>query len=206
MNRSAPAGDWTIVVSDDGTEDSDEVLVLRAQLGDRAALAALITRWDQPIRTFCRYQAVHRQTTDDLVQDTWVAVLRSLAGLRQADRFRPWLFTIARRTAADHLRRHYRRPPSRGHDISDEDSPDSTTIDDMADAEIDRQLVVDLIGRLADREREVVALHYLLDIDIAETAVIVGVPAGTVKSRLARARRQMAAATIDHRDLPEGTR
>ncbi len=170
---------------------TDEVLVLRAQLGDRAALTELIERWQQPVWQFLHHHALDPAVADDLAQDTWLAVLRSLAGLRQPERFRPWLFTIARRAATDRLRRRYRRPPGPVADPGDGDAGPPLDDRDVAEQVADRELIRAYLDRLDVRERLAVSLHYLNDLSIADTAAVLAVPEGTVKSRLARARRQL---------------
>lgn len=67
--------------------------VLQAQRRDRAALAELVHRHESEVTRFLRHpDPAH---ADDLAQNTWLRVLRRLAGLRDPSRFRPWLFTIA---------------------------------------------------------------------------------------------------------------
>ena len=173
------------------TDTSDEVLVLRAQLGEREALTELIERWHGPVWRFLHHATLDREVADDLAQDVWLAALRSLAGLRQPDRFRPWLFTIARRTVTDRLRGRYRRPPPEplGHDLTDLGDTDAGG---FVDRIVDRDLVAGRIAELEPRDRHAVSLHYLADFSVADTAEILGVPVGTVKSRLARARRLLA--------------
>lgn len=168
---------------------TDEILVLRSQLGDRVALTELIERWRTPIWTFLYHQTQSHQSADDLAQETWLAVLRNLGGLQRPDRFRSWLFTIARRSATDQLRRRYRRPTSA---LPTDDQTASVEAEDPADLAIDRRFVSELITHLHERDRAAVFLYYLQDCTLGETAQILDIPPGTVKSRLARARAQLA--------------
>ena len=89
----------------------DEWLVLRCQLGEREAFDPLIAKW-HPL--LWRYSV--RLTNDvdaaaDVVQEVWLRVLRGLPALRDAARFRAWLFGIARRVLMDRLRVRYAEPP-----------------------------------------------------------------------------------------------
>jgi RNA polymerase sigma-70 factor (ECF subfamily) len=110
-------------------------------------------------------------------------VLRGIASLREPARVRPWLFGIARRVAMDRLRRQYVR-------AADTDA----VLDDIAAPEADATLESDLatleskLETLPLRERETLALFYLRELSIEEIAALLAVPAGTVKSRLFRAR------------------
>jgi RNA polymerase sigma-70 factor (ECF subfamily) len=162
---------------------ADELLAIRCQLGERAAFAELIERWHEPLWRYLRRMADADQTADDLVQDTWVRVLRGIAGLRDATRLRPWLFGIARRMAMDRLRARYARP-----------SADERELEELAAPETDVTLESDLaalesgLAALPARERETLALYYLRELSIEQIAALLEVPAGTIKSRLFRAR------------------
>lgn len=162
---------------------ADELLAIRCQLGERAAFADLIDRWHEPLWRYLRRLADSNQTADDLVQDTWVRVLRGIAGLRDATRLRPWLFGIARRNAMDRLRAQYTRP-------TDGDA----ALENLAAPEVDASLEADLaalesgLETLPARERETLALFYLRELSIDQIATLLEVPPGTIKSRLFRAR------------------
>jgi len=162
---------------------ADELLAIRCQLGERAAFAELIGRWHEPLWRYLRRLANSDQAADDLVQDTWVRVLRGIAGLRDAARIRPWLFGIARRIAMDRLRMHYARPAA-----------DEGALEELASPEIDAELEADLavlesrLATLPVRERETLALFYLRELSLEQIATLLDIPAGTVKSRLFRAR------------------
>jgi RNA polymerase sigma factor (sigma-70 family) len=87
---------------------TDELLVVRAQLGERAALAELVARWQAPVWTYVR-RMLDAGRADDVSQEIWLAVIRGLPRLREPARFAPWLFTIARRSVVERLRSQYAR-------------------------------------------------------------------------------------------------
>ncbi|MDY7102492.1 MAG: RNA polymerase sigma factor [Actinomycetota bacterium] len=174
-------------------EPTDTELVLRGQLGDRAALGALVARWHEPVHGLLRQLVLDDHAADDLTQEVWLEAMRSLAGLREPERLRPWLFTIARRRAVDRLRRRYRRP-ERVEAPDELPEPPGVDAGDPAGAVVDRTYVTGLLGELEPDLRIAVALVHLQGCSVAEAAEIVGVPEGTVKSRLHRARRRLAAA------------
>ncbi|GGS70356.1 RNA polymerase sigma factor [Nonomuraea spiralis] len=159
---------------------TDELLVVRAQLGERAAIAELVHRWHTPVRTYAR-RMLDAERADDVTQEIWVAVVRGLPRLRTPGRFAPWLFTIARRAVTDRLRGEYARAESAG-------GPEPVT-DDPVEAVVDRAGLISALSALPLPEREILVLHYLEDLPVEECAQICGIPAGTVKSRLSRARR-----------------
>ncbi|WP_236029664.1 RNA polymerase sigma factor [Paractinoplanes lichenicola] len=169
---------------------SDELLVVRCQLGERDAFAELVREW---------HGAVERYVTrmlgrgdDDVVQEVWLAVVKGLPRLREPERFAPWLFTIARRAVMNRLREAYaptaepldQPQPTSGRGISTPvwEPPASEAV-------VDREAMAGALAALPAREREVLLLFYLEDLPLDACAQICGVPVGTIKSRLHRARR-----------------
>ncbi|KAB8182551.1 RNA polymerase sigma factor [Microbispora catharanthi] len=164
---------------------TDELLVVRAQLGERAALAELLARWRMPVWTYVR-RMLDGERADDVTQEIWLAVVRGLPRLREPGRFAPWLFTIARRSVTDRLRGEYawaQETSGLG------DMVGEGIAEDPAEAMVDRAALVNVLSDLPVPEREILVLFYLEDLPIEECAYICQIPAGTVKSRLNRARR-----------------
>ena len=176
---------------------TDPLLAIRCQLGERGAFDALIARWHAPLWRYLKRMADTEDATADLMQDTWLRVLRGIHSLRDPERLRPWLFGIARRVAMDRLRFAYSRR-----------TDDATVLEEISAPDPDADLAADLASleshmeTLPVRERETLALFYLREFTIDEMAALLGVPPGTVKSRLFRAREllrqkfQQAGATI----------
>ena len=160
---------------------TDELLVVRAQLGERAALAELVARWRTPVWTYVR-RMLDAERADDVSQEIWLAVVRGLPRLREPARFAPWLFTIARRSVTDRLRGQYARE-----EVAVDEEPAGA--DDPVAAVVDRAELVAALAGLPLPEREILVLYYLEDLPVEDCAQICGIPAGTVKSRLSRARR-----------------
>ncbi|TMR20764.1 sigma-70 family RNA polymerase sigma factor [Nonomuraea turkmeniaca] len=158
---------------------TDELLVVRAQLGERAAVAELVARWQAPVWTYVR-RMLDAGRADDVTQEIWLAVIRGLPRLREPGRFAPWLFTIARRSVTDRLRSEYAEETAELGDLA---------VDDPVEAMVDRADLVSALSGLPVLEREILVLFYLEDLSVEDCAQICQVPVGTVKSRLNRARR-----------------
>jgi RNA polymerase sigma factor (sigma-70 family) len=160
---------------------TDELLVVRAQLGERAALADLVARWRVPVWRYVQ-RMLDADRADDVTQEIWLAVVRGLPRLREPARFTPWLFAIARRSVVDRLRTEYAR---------EQETPvrDDMPVEDPGEAVAVRAELVGALASLPVLEREILVLHYLEDLSVQDCAQICQVPAGTVKSRLNRARR-----------------
>jgi len=156
---------------------SDELIVVRCQLGEREAFAELVGVWHGRVERYVGRML--GRADDDVVQEVWLAVVKGLPRLRQPDRFGPWLFAIARRAVMNRLRDAYASPEP----PPIEDGPDE------AAAVVDRELVAGALSALPPREREVLLLFHLEDLSLDTCAQICAVPVGTIKSRLNRGRR-----------------
>jgi len=119
----------------------------------------------------------------DVVQEVWLRVVRGLTTLRDAARFRAWLFGIARRVLMDRLRARYAEPAIEPVELEEIEHP---AADDRAE---DLSRLQAELHRLPLLEREVLVLFYLRELSLNDIAAIAAIPVGTVKSRLFRARR-----------------
>lgn len=131
----------------------------------------------------------------ELVQETWLRVLRGMPGLRDPARLRPWLFGIARRVFMDRLRTRYvtddATSPASDVDIAGSEVIDESAAIDTSGLAQEIEALRDELGELPLTERETLTLFYLRELSLAEVADIQAVPVGTVKSRLNRARRML---------------
>jgi RNA polymerase sigma-70 factor (ECF subfamily) len=155
-------------------------LALAAGDGDRVALAAFVRRTQPDVWRLCRHLAGPAHA-DDLTQDVYVRALRALPAFRGDASARTWLLTIARRTVADAIRREQRR--RRLVPRSPAPFPDHAG----------RVALEALLAPLDADRREAFVLTQLLGLSYAEAADVAGVPVGTVRSRVARARAELAA-------------
>ncbi|MFZ0491686.1 MAG: sigma-70 family RNA polymerase sigma factor [Acidimicrobiia bacterium] len=171
---------------------SETLIVIRCQLGERDAFRDLVDTWQRPLSGFVTRMCDDPATVDDIVQSIWLKVVRGLPRLRDPAGFPAWIFSIARRCVIDRYRRH------------DPVEPLDETVDEAFDDLDDRLAAGEIAGAVAGlppAEREVVELHYLVDLSIADIAQVVGAPEGTVKSRLSRARRMLAPALTHLRGI-----
>jgi RNA polymerase sigma-70 factor (ECF subfamily) len=169
----------------------DELLAIRCQLGEPAAFDDLINRWHMPLWSFVRRLVGEDDAAREIFQDVWVRVIRGIPRLRDGSKLRAWLFGIARRTLMDRLRHEYARSPMLDIDV-DEIAADASTPDDSEDL----QQLESALAELPIIEREVLTLFYLHELSVNEVAEALKVPAGTIKSRLFRAKRLLRQAMI----------
>ncbi len=166
----------------------DEMLVLAAQAGRADALAELARRWHPRL-----LRAAWRLTRDvdgahESVQEAWLAIARGLGRLDDPARFGAWVLTIVRRRCADWIRTR-RRWRSRESAIPEgsTEKPATTLPQDA------RARAREALGRLDPDRRALLALFYLEGFSIEEIAGTLGIPPGTVKSRLFHARERLRA-------------
>ena len=169
--------------ADATAKKEDELLVVRCQLGERAAFEELIQRWHPPLWGYLRRVAGNDDAARDVIQDVWVRVLRGIGRLREGSRLRPWLFGIGRRVLMDRLRHQYASRIDDSFDVSE-------LAGDVENDDLEQEIAAmeHELARLPVTEREVLTLFYLRELSLAEVSEVLGVPVGTVKSRLFRAR------------------
>ena len=143
---------------------ADELLVLRCQLGERPAFEALVARWAHPVQRHLLRVTGDPDAADELTQEVWLRVVQGIGRLREAARFRSWLFGIAHRVLMDRLRLRYGTAVDANADpalIADAQS------DPAGDHESAARDVARGLDRLPSLEREVLTLFYLDDLSLA---------------------------------------
>lgn len=163
--------------------DERTQLLLAAREGDRVAFAAFVRQTQADVWRFCA-SLVDLDSADDLTQEVYVRAMRAVEAFRGESSARTWLMTITRRTCADAIRRRQRQRRLR-----DRLTPPPPVEDDHASIELD-----DLLVTLDADRREAFVLTQVLGYRYAEAARIVGVPVGTVRSRVSRAREDLVRA------------
>ena len=166
-----------------------ELLVVRCRLGRRDALEELVRIWEKRLFYYIRRLVDDEQEAWQILQETWVEVLRGIKKLREPRKLPAWLYRIARNTAISHLRTKYRR------EALLEQSPSPGNIENGADnlAFEDAEQVHYGLGRISLHHREVLTLFFLQDLSIEEIAGVLEIPLGTVKSRLNYAKQALRA-------------
>ena len=180
-------------------------MVAAAQAGDRSALDALLRRHYDRVHAVCRRIAGSNRDADDAAQEAMIGIVRGLAKFDGRSAFSTWAYRIATNAALDELRRRGRRPAL--HAVVDEGPAASDFADPNAerqvDAVVDRAALDAALAGLADDFRVAVVLRDVADLDYAEIAEVLKVPVGTVKSRIARGRAQLAE-SLGNRDTLGG--
>jgi RNA polymerase sigma-70 factor (ECF subfamily) len=167
-----------------------ELLALRCRRGERGAVEELIRTWEGRLFYFIRRLVPREEDAWDALQETWMKAVRGIGKLQRPERLAPWLYSIARASAMDRLRAVY---------AAEREEPVECEVLEQFPEERepefeDAERVHRGLGRISLPHREVLTLHFLEDFSIEEIAGILGVSAGTVKSRLHYAKRSLRAA------------
>ena len=170
----------------------DKYLVTFSRLGDRGAQEQLVIRYQKKFLGHAYRLLGDTEQARDAVQDGWLDILRGLPKLQDDGAFPAWAFRIITRKCARHI------TGSQKHRVvlqtmSDEPGPDHMGEDEIERA-ADRKPLHEALAKLPTEHRGAVALFYLEDMSVAEVAVALDIPAGTVKSRLMNARKKLRAA------------
>lgn len=174
--------------------DDDRSLVRAAQAGDRQALEQLLRAHQPRIYAICRRITGNEADALDATQEALISLVRGLARFDGRSAFSTWAYRVATNRCLDELRRRSRRPvvglDERGGEVVDHADPRAT---DPADAAADGLEVDAALATLAPEFRAAVVLRDLCQLDYAEIAEVLEIPPGTVRSRIARGRAQLAA-------------
>ena len=183
------------LVTSDGLRSDEELRAAIRRTGDRELFAQLVHRYERELFSYLRRYMGDAESAEDVFQTTFLQVYLKRDQYEEGRSFRPWLYAVATNQAIDaqRARRRHRMPSldwaGRGDEgevgklvdllISSADEPGA-----QLDAGERKVLVREAVDQLPDVLRMAVNLVYYQDLKYREAAEILGVPVGTVKSRL----------------------
>ena len=172
-------------------EGDDRELVERFARGESGAFDTIVKRYEQRVYAIALRMTGNAEDARDTMQDVFVSALRALRSFRGDAQLSTWIHRVAVNASLDVLRkraRHAARPlEEAGEQPSDDIAPDDAAARAARAAEVRRAL-----HHVSEEHRAVLVLHDLQDLDYTQTAAALDIPVGTVKSRLHRARLEMA--------------
>jgi len=163
--------------ADSDTEDTADVR--RVLAGETSAFAGIVRRWQSRLVNLAWRFSRDRTAAEDMAQDAFVSAFRGLRTFRGESSFSTWLTAIALNSYRSWLRD---RPPAR---LADWRPPPTADVEDRERASV----VQHAVARLPPRYRDPIVLFYFQEMDLAETARVLGLREGTVKARLHRGRK-----------------
>ena len=167
----------------------NDYLVVAAQCGDSAALDHIVRRWHRRFVAHAWRLTGRKDVAEDVAQSAWVEIVRGLPKLRHERAFRVWAYRIVTRQASKRV----------GQIVAERAAVDVLTADaETADYEtepegIEAGRVHRAVAMLSPSHRAAVALHYFEGLSVAEVAVALDTPPGTIKTRLMHARNNLRA-------------
>lgn len=175
----------------------DTLLAFKAADGSDSAFETLVRKYEKPVST-CVYSIVgNSEDVLDVSQETFLKVYKSISSFKGDSEFSTWLYRIAKNTALDFVRRRKQTSVSidssgeenEGFDIPDEStyaSPEKSVLQNER-----KRILYSALEKLSDEHREIIILRDLNDYSYEDIASKLEIEAGTVKSRLFRAREQL---------------
>jgi len=181
---------------------TDSELVASALKGSQDAFRELVVRFERPVYSLIARMVQDPATAEDLAQESFVKAYRSLRSYDPSRKLSSWLFKIAHNTTIDHLRRNAPETVSLEAPPDHEDGRGGLaavladgSVEDPAAAAERRDMARSLeraIARLRPEYRESVVLFYIEGASYQEICEVTGLPLGTVKTNLHRARKELA--------------
>ena len=175
----------------------DTQVLQRIASGDREALAELYSRYQQHLFRYLLQLTPDYGLAEEMLQDTFVAIWKSARTFEGRSTVLTWLISIARRQAHNAMRRHRLPTVDEGNLeelVSTEPEPEDFTL-----ASIARDELSVAFKQLAPIHREIIVLIFIEELSYPEVANVLGIPVGTVKSRLSNAKR-MLRTLLDQRE------
>jgi len=159
---------------------TDEELARGIQRGDAEALSTLVERHQHALIGFLFRMGSDRRLAEDLVQEAFLRVLRSIHAYQYPRPFKPWLYAIASNLARDY----FKSADTRYTEVMPEDVEIPYYPEDAVMEADEVEHVTVALSRLPTHQREAVVLRYYNDLSLNEIAQALQIPVGTVKSRL----------------------
>lgn len=185
-------------------------LIKRVLKGDTEAFSALVTEYQSPVYNLALRMLGNREDAEDIAQESFIKAYNSLSSFKGTASFQSWLLRIVTNTCLDELRKSKNR---RTVSLSVENEDEQTEELDIADtslspdALLDRKLTAESVQRgikeLSPEFRAVLLLREINGLSYDEIGKTLGLEAGTVKSRIARARKKLCEFLIRDGNIPE---
>ncbi len=180
--------------------DPDRALVERALAGDESAFKQLFSRHrDDASRVVYRMLGPSPEV-EDVVQDVFLHVYRSLHTFRGDSRFSTWLYRLAVNVTRMHLRKRKSRPRFADVDVPETPSEDQRVLDPGEEVDQRKRIraLYDVLETLSEKKREVLVMHDFDGVAAKEIAEALDIPVLTVRTRLFYARKELYAAMQSH--------
>jgi RNA polymerase sigma-70 factor (ECF subfamily) len=158
----------------------DEILVLDCQSGRVKALEILVSRWQKRLWQYAYNLTGDTDAAWDITQDSWLGIIKGLRKLNDPANFKAWAYRITTNKSIDWIKKNKAVKQTSIEEIQDPQQQEKKDIG-----------IKELLQKLDMKKRAVLSLYYFEQLNIPEISVALKIPAGTVKSRLANARKEL---------------
>ncbi len=177
-------------------KNDDVELIQQVLAGDENAFVELVKKYQKPVHALAWRKVGDFHIAEEITQDTFLKVYQRLHTLKDPNQFSGWLYVIATRRCYAWLRKkRIRTQPLEDAEttMGQRDAYSRHVVEQRAQTAIEaqREVVKRLLAKLKESERTVMTLHYLGEMTVEEISKFLGVSAGTIKSRLQRARHRL---------------
>ncbi|MCE2401991.1 sigma-70 family RNA polymerase sigma factor [Candidatus Poribacteria bacterium] len=177
-------------------KNDDVALIRRILAGNETAFAELVKKYQKQVHVLAWRKIGDFHIAEDITQDVFLKVYQQLHALKNPKQFSGWLYVITTRLCATCLRKNrIQTQPLEDTEITmiQSDAYSQHVVEERANTAVEtqREVVKRLLAKLKESERTVMALHYLGEMTVEEISKFLGVSAGTIKSRLQRARNRL---------------
>jgi RNA polymerase sigma-70 factor (ECF subfamily) len=167
-------------MTNSGSDPVDDLLVMQAQDGDRRSMEELVRRWQRRLWTHAYRLTASSDVAWDITQQAWMGIIKGLNRLHDPAGFKAWAYRIVANKAIDHLKS---RAPS---------DPASDWAPEHGAPRQERSAILrNVLRKLGPDKQAILVLYYLEGLTVPELAFVLGIPQGTVKSRLHASRAEL---------------
>ena len=175
---------------------TDERLMSLFQAGDENAYVVLVNRYKDKLINFIYHYLKDSESAEDVVQETMIKLYQKKHYYKEIAKFSTWLYTIAKNLANTELRKRKNRKTTLLSQFSNDDKTYEIPSDDLeigqqVQTDVVNEIIKDAVNQLSEKFKTVIILRDIQEISYEEISGIIGVPIGTVKSRINRARLQL---------------
>ena len=175
---------------------TDERLMSLFQAGDENAYVVLVNRYKDKLINFIYHYLKDSESAEDVVQETMIKLYQKKHYYKEIAKFSTWLYTIAKNLANTELRKRKNRKTTLLSQFSNDDKTYEIPSDDLeigqqVQTDVVNEIIKDAVNQLSEKFKIVIILRDIQEISYEEISEIIGVPIGTVKSRINRARLQL---------------
>lgn len=192
------------------TREEELALVQRVQSGELDAFEDLVRAHEKTVYNLALRMTGNPQDAEDMAQEAFLKAYRSLPDFRGESKFSVWLYRIVSNVCLDHLRKQSRRTASSltrededGEEQQLEVPDESQSPERLLEQKLTREAVQRGLAELPEEQRQILLLREIRGMSYEEIAETLGLEAGTVKSRIFRARKKLSAFLLQDGNIPE---